>query len=54
MKIGTYEKINEALLKWFTSMRSNNILINGPIPLEIAHKFAKALNYNDFTVSNGW
>ena len=31
MEIGTYEKLNEALLKWFTSMRANNIPVNGPI-----------------------
>ena len=51
VKTGTYEKLNEALLKWFTSMRGNNIPINGPILLEKAHEFAKAFNYNDFTAS---
>ena len=54
VKTGTYEKLNEALLKWFTSMRGNNIPINGPILLEKAHEFAKAFNYNDFTASNRW
>ena len=54
VKTGTYEKLNEALLKWFTSMRGNNIPINGPILLEKAHEFAKAFNYNEFTASNGW
>ena len=34
METGTYEKLNEALLKWFTSMRGNNIPVNGPILLE--------------------
>ena len=53
MKTGTYEKLNEALLKWFTSMRGNNIPINGPILLEKAHEFAKAFNYKDFAASNG-
>ena len=42
MKTGTYEKLNEALLTWFTSMRGKNIPINGPILLEEAHEFAKA------------
>ena len=51
---GTYEKLAKALLKWFTSMRGNNIPIIGPIRLEKAHEFAKAFNYNDFTASNGW
>ena len=40
VKTATYEKLNEALLKWFTSMRGNN----GPILLEKAHQFAKPFN----------
>ena len=36
VKTGTCEKLNEALLKWFTSVRGNNIPINGPILLEKA------------------
>ena len=48
-----YGKLNEALLKWLTSMCGNNIPINGPILLEKAHEFAKAFNYKDFTASNG-
>ena len=53
VKTGTYKKLNEALLKWFTSMRGNNIPINGPILLEKAHEFAKAFYYKDFAASNG-
>ena len=53
VKTGTYEKLNEALLKWFTSMWGNNIPINGPIILEKAHEFVKAFNYKEFTASNG-
>ena len=53
VKTGTCEKLNEALLKWLTSMCGNNILINGPILLEKAHEFAKAFNYKDFAASNG-
>ena len=34
-----HEKINDAFLKWFTSMRGNNISINGPILLEKALEF---------------
>ena len=52
VKTGTYKKLNEALLKWFTSMRGKNIPINGPILLEKAHEFAKAFNYKDFTAPN--
>ena len=53
VKIGTYKLLNEALMKWFTSMRGNNISIRGPILLKKAHEFAKAFNYNDFTALNG-
>ena len=53
VKTGTYEKLNEALLKWFTSMRGNNIPISRPILLEKAHEFDKVLNYNNFTASKG-
>ena len=44
VKNGAYKKSNEALLKWFVSMRGNNIPINGPILLEKTHEFAKAFN----------
>ena len=44
---GTYEKLNEALLKWFISMRGDNISINGPFLLEKAHEFVKAFNHNN-------
>ena len=49
----TYRKLNEAMLKWFTSMRGNNIPVSGPILVEKAHEFAKAFNCNNFTTSNG-
>ena len=48
MKNGTNRKLNDALLKWFTLMRGNNIPINGAILLEKARDFAKAFNCNDF------
>ena len=54
VKTETYEKLNEALLNWFTSMCGNNIPINGPILVEKAHEFAKTFNYNNSTVSNRW
>ena len=53
-KTGTYEKLNEALMKWFISMCGNNIPINGLILLEKAQEFAKAFNYSNFTAPNGW
>ena len=50
---GTYEKLNEALLKWFTSMRGDNIPINDPFLLEKAHEFVKTFNHNSCTASVG-
>ena len=41
VKTGTYDKLDEALLKWFKSMRGHSIPINGPIIVEKAHEFAK-------------
>ena len=38
LKVGLYEKVNQALLKWFTLMHGNNIPINGQfLLLEKAH-----------------
>ena len=55
VKTWIYEKLNVALLKWFTSMRgSNYIPISGPILPQKAHEFAKAFNYNNFTTVNRW
>ena len=53
MKTETCEKLNEVLLKLFTSMRGNNIPINGPILLEKAHEFDEVFNCNNFTASKG-
>ena len=41
-------------LKWFTSIRGNNMPINGPILSEKALEFAKAFNHGNFKASNGW
>ena len=46
VKTGTYEKLNEALLKWFTSMRGNNIPVNGLIVLKKV--IEKDINVSDF------
>ena len=36
VETGTCEKLNEVLLKWFVSMRGNNIPLNDPVLLEKA------------------
>ena len=55
VKNGTNKKLNDALLKWFTLMRGNNIPINGAILLEKARDSAKVFNCNDFKhQTDGW
>ena len=34
------KEVNQALLTWFTSIRGNNIPINGPLLLELANLLA--------------
>ena len=41
VKTGTYQNLNEALLKCFTSTRGKKNPINGIILLEEAHEFAR-------------
>ena len=47
-------EINDALLKWFTSMCRNDIPIIVLILLEKAVKFPKSFNYGNFKESNRW
>lgn len=54
VKVGTFETINQAITKWFTSMGGNNIPINGSIILEKAREFADAFGCMDFQALNGW
>lgn len=54
IRTGSFEKINQALLKWYTCMDAQNLPVNGPILSEKALEFAKTFHYNDFKASNGW
>lgn len=53
VKVGTFENINQDVLKRFISMRWKNIPIIGPIILEKAREFADAYNCKDFQALNG-
>ena len=53
-KSRTFENLNQAVLKWFTSMYGNNIPIHGTIILEKARKFGEAFDCKDFQASNRW
>ena len=58
MKVGTFENISKAVLKWFTSMHGFthglHIPINDPIILEKTQKFACDFHCKDFQESNDW
>ena len=42
-KIGTFESISQAVMKWSTGMRLNNLPINAPITLEKTWEFLMSL-----------
>ena len=49
-----HDDVEEALIKWFTSIRSQNVPINGPIMIAKAENFAKQLGKPNWTCSAGW
>ncbi|CAC5416811.1 Tigger transposable element-derived protein 4 [Mytilus coruscus] len=54
MRTATYENIEHALLKWFTSVRDQILPISGPMLTTKAEEFAKRLDHPEFKCSNGW
>ncbi|CAC5399120.1 Receptor-type tyrosine-protein phosphatase T,Tyrosine-protein phosphatase non-receptor type 22,Receptor-type tyrosine-protein phosphatase kappa,Receptor-type tyrosine-protein phosphatase F,Tyrosine-protein phosphatase 99A,Tyrosine-protein phosphatase Lar,Receptor-type tyrosine-protein phosphatase alpha,Receptor-type tyrosine-protein phosphatase epsilon,Receptor-type tyrosine-protein phosphatase gamma,Receptor-type tyrosine-protein phosphatase N2,Receptor-type tyrosine-protein phosphatase U,Receptor-type ty len=54
MRTATYENVEHALLKWFTSVRDQNLPISGPMLTTKAEEFAKRLDHPEFKCSNGW
>ena len=48
IKVGTFESISQAKLKWSTAMRSNNLPINGSITLEKTWEFPDVFDCKDF------
>ena len=49
-----YEQVDNAVFKWFSLQRSQNVLIDGPILKEKTLQFAKSFNFLTFKASNGW
>ena len=45
MKSDTYEQVNNAVLKWFTRIRAENVPVSGILIKEKALYFAKELNF---------
>ena len=54
IKVEPFENTNQVVLKWFKSMRGNNIPVNSPTIQAKARKFADAFDCKDFQTSNGW
>ena len=46
--------LDERIYNWFSTARSNNIPISGPIIQEKAKKVADILRMDKFKASNGW
>ena len=54
MKSDTYKQVNNAVLKWFTRIRAENVPVSGILIKEKALYFAKELNFEKFQASDGW
>ena len=54
IKVGTYDQVNKAVLKWFARLRSENVPVSGVLIKEKALYFAKELNFEKFQASDGW
>ena len=49
-----FEVINEQVFDWFTSARSRNIPLSGPLIKEKAKALCEEAGIQDFCASNGW
>ena len=54
MRIGSFDELENAMLKWFAAMRDRNISLSGPVLLEKAKQFADQLGITDLKQSTGW
>ena len=53
-RAATHDDIDEELLRWFSSVRSENVAVSGPILASKADSLAKELGYDDWKCSAGW
>ena len=53
-KIGSFDDVESAILKWFSNVREQNVPVSGPILLAKAEEFAKKLEVENFKASTGW
>lgn len=54
MKKGMYQKVDEAILEWFKTVRQQNLPISGVIIKQKALEFTTKLNETNFKASTGW
>lgn len=54
VKTCVYDDVDNAMLKWVSSVRSQNLPLSGPIIRQKAQDFAIKLGHNDFLGSVGW
>ena len=53
-RVSTHNDIDDALLRWFSSARLENVTISGPILTAKAESLAEDLGYSDWKCSAGW
>ena len=54
LKGGSYDKLDQAMYKYFLNVRSHNIPVSGPMLKEKAMAYARQLQIADFKGSDGW
>ena len=54
LRTGNFELVDKAILKWFKSMRSQNVPLSAAIIQEKAIAFSKEFNVENFQASDGW
>ena len=54
LRTAAFEDVENALLKWFQLVRSQNIPVNGQLMREKAAFFAAKLKHENFQCSGGW
>ncbi|XP_030069561.1 tigger transposable element-derived protein 4-like [Microcaecilia unicolor] len=53
-RAGKAEEVEEALLRWFSQVRSRQFPVSGPLLMEKAGQLAGCLGLNDFKATVGW
>ncbi|XP_055907701.1 uncharacterized protein LOC129942686 [Eupeodes corollae] len=54
IRSGSNRLVDEAVSKWYRSMKEQNIFVNGPLLRQQAVKIARMMNNQTFEANNGW